>query len=221
MTGTLLNQRYRIMRPLGKGGMGAVYAAVDLRLNNTVAVKRMIAEAAEANRAFEREARLLAALRHPALPVVIDYFTEPAGQFLVMQYIERRGPRARAQSARTARGTRARTLCDNARRCARVSARLRSADHPSRSEAAQRQSNAGRRVCPARLRPRNGTSRLRLHGRGRRPEHLWLHAAVFGYTPQYSPPEQLDRRRTDPRSDTFALGATLFHLGSDCARKMS
>jgi serine/threonine protein kinase len=50
MTGTLLNQRYRIMRPLGKGGMGAVYEAVGLRLNNTVAVKRMIAEAAEANR---------------------------------------------------------------------------------------------------------------------------------------------------------------------------
>ena len=36
---------------------------------------------------FEREARILARLRHSALPVVSDYFSEPSGQFLVMQYI--------------------------------------------------------------------------------------------------------------------------------------
>ena len=68
--------------------MGAVYEAVDLRLRNTVAVKQMTSGSAQANLAFEREARLLAALRHPALPVVIDYFADATGQFLVMQYIE-------------------------------------------------------------------------------------------------------------------------------------
>src|SRR5690242_13419868 len=67
--------------------MGEVYEAVDMRLRNTVAVKRMTIDGAEANQAFEREARLLAALRHASLPVVIDYFTDE-GQFLVMQYIE-------------------------------------------------------------------------------------------------------------------------------------
>jgi len=35
---------------------------------------------------------------------------------------------------------------------------------------------------------------------------------VFGYTPNYAPPEQVEWRGTDPRSDLFALGATLFHL---------
>src|SRR5262247_936014 len=68
--------------------MGAVYEAVDTRLHNSVAVKLMTLAGAEANRAFEREATLLAALRHPALPVVIDYFVEDDRQFLVMQYIE-------------------------------------------------------------------------------------------------------------------------------------
>src|SRR5262245_23605215 len=69
--------------------MGAVYEAVDTRLANTVAVKQMTADGSDADRAFEREARILAALRHPALPVVIDYFVvEDSGRFLVMQFIE-------------------------------------------------------------------------------------------------------------------------------------
>src|SRR5438128_661827 len=53
-----------MLRPLGKGGMGAVYEAVDTLLHNTVAVKQITIEGVEANRAFEREARLLA----PVLP---------------------------------------------------------------------------------------------------------------------------------------------------------
>jgi hypothetical protein len=84
----LLNDRYRLLRPVGRGGMGTVYEAIDLRLHNTVAVKAMAAAGDEANHAFEREARLLAALRHPALPVVSDYFIEQDARCLVMQYIE-------------------------------------------------------------------------------------------------------------------------------------
>jgi serine/threonine protein kinase len=84
----LLNGRYHVLRPVGRGGMGAVYEAIDLRLRNTVAVKQMTAEGQEARQAFEREARLLAALRHRALPVVIDYFLEDESCFLVMQFIE-------------------------------------------------------------------------------------------------------------------------------------
>src|SRR5580765_3710691 len=84
----VLNGRYHVLRPVGRGGMGAVFEAIDLRLRNTVAVKKMTAEGAEARRAFEREGRLLAMLRHRALPVVIDYFIEDASCFLVMQFIE-------------------------------------------------------------------------------------------------------------------------------------
>src|ERR1043166_9372080 len=93
--GTVLHDRYRVLRRIGKGGMGAVYEAVDTRLHNTVAVKRLSLPGADADRAFEREAQLLAGLRHPVLPVVIDYFAEsperePSDdrQYLVMQYIE-------------------------------------------------------------------------------------------------------------------------------------
>jgi serine/threonine protein kinase len=83
--GTILHERYRILRPIGKGGMGAVYEASDCRLHHIVAVKQLTVNESEADSAFEREARLLAGLRHPGLPVVTDYFAGSDGRFLVMQ----------------------------------------------------------------------------------------------------------------------------------------
>src|SRR5215213_9441765 len=84
---TLLQNRYRVVRPLGQGGMGAVYEATDERFGKAVAIKEAFVSAEALKRAFEREARLLNDLRHPALPVVIDYFTEGNIWFLVMDYV--------------------------------------------------------------------------------------------------------------------------------------
>jgi serine/threonine-protein kinase len=83
---TLLQDRYRIIRLLGQGGMGAVYLAFDERLNQYIALKENTGGDA---RQFQHEAQLLARLRHPNLPRVIDHFFEPNGpQYLVMDYIE-------------------------------------------------------------------------------------------------------------------------------------
>ncbi|HZI46907.1 MAG TPA: serine/threonine-protein kinase, partial [Pyrinomonadaceae bacterium] len=84
---TVLQGRYRVVRQLGQGGMGAVYEAVDLRLDTVVALKETLFTEERLRKQFEREARLLARLHHPALPRVSDHFTESDGQFLVMQYI--------------------------------------------------------------------------------------------------------------------------------------
>src|SRR5689334_17164519 len=67
--------------------MGAVYMARDQRLRSVVALKESLYTDEQARRAFEREAALLANLHHPALPNVIDHFTEGDQQFLVMQFI--------------------------------------------------------------------------------------------------------------------------------------
>ena len=84
---SLLHNRYRVIRQLGKGGMGAVYLAQDQALEHVVAVKRNQSRSPQAAAQFLREAQLLASLRHPNLPRVIDYFLVDSDQYLVMDYI--------------------------------------------------------------------------------------------------------------------------------------
>src|ERR1700716_3696207 len=83
----VLQTRYRIICLLGQGGMGAVYEAIEQRLDTTVALKETLFTDERLRKQFEREARLLARMHHPALPRVSDHFAEGDGEFLVMQFI--------------------------------------------------------------------------------------------------------------------------------------
>lgn len=83
----VLQNRYRIIRQLGQGGMGTVYEATDERFESQVALKQTHFTEEVLRRQFEREARLLNKLRHPAMTRVIDYFSEADNQFLVMDYV--------------------------------------------------------------------------------------------------------------------------------------
>lgn len=88
-SGKILHQRYRIEEILGRGGMGAVYRAVDINLGVPVAVKENLFITAEFARQFRREATILASLRHPNMPRVTDHFVlKDQGQYLVMDHIE-------------------------------------------------------------------------------------------------------------------------------------
>jgi len=84
---TLLKERYEVIRKLGQGGMGAVYMAHDVVLEEVVAVKANRNPLPQSSNLFLREARLLATLRHPNLPRVTDYFIIDEIQYLVMDYI--------------------------------------------------------------------------------------------------------------------------------------
>src|SRR5437763_6764995 len=86
-TGKILQQRYRIDKQIGQGGMGAVYVATDERFGSVVAIKETLLMDDNFRKAIEREARLLNSLKHPALPRVSDHFIEDEGQFIVMEYI--------------------------------------------------------------------------------------------------------------------------------------
>src|ERR1043166_4334971 len=86
-SGKVLQQRYRIDKQIGQGGMGAVYIATDERFGSTVAIKETLCMDENFRKAIEREARLLNSLKHTALPRVTDHFLEDEGQFLVMEYI--------------------------------------------------------------------------------------------------------------------------------------
>ena len=85
---SMIQNRYLVVHIIGEGGMGEVYLAVDQRLGSAVALKRTHFSGDEAlGNAFEREAKIMARLRHPVLPKVIDHFIENGDQFLVMEHI--------------------------------------------------------------------------------------------------------------------------------------
>jgi eukaryotic-like serine/threonine-protein kinase len=90
--GAVLEGAYRITRLIGEGGMGAVYEAIQLRLNKRVAIKLMARDLAsnrEALARFHREAEITSRLGHPHLVTVIDFGQAESGEpYLVMEYLE-------------------------------------------------------------------------------------------------------------------------------------
>ena len=202
---TVLQNRYRIIRQLGQGGMGAVYEAIDERLDTTIALKETLFADERLRKQFEREARLLARLHHPALPRVSDHFDENEGQFLVMQFIpgqdlsemiaSRRGPFPVDQVL---------SWADQL---------LDALDYLHTQEP---------QIIHRDIKPQN----LKLTSRGQiilldfglakgqtsEISRVTTSASIFGYTPNYAPLEQVQGLGTDPRSDIYSLSATLYHL---------
>ncbi len=201
---TMLQERYRIVRQLGRGGMGAVYEAVDERLGITVALKETLSSETSMRKQFAQEARLLASMQHPALPRVSDHFVEQQRAFLVMQFIggvdlakiiaQQPGPFPRDQVIAWAD-----QLLD-------ALIYLHSHDRQV----------IHRDIKPHNLKvTANGQIALLDFGLARlQPveQSLTASRAFFGYTKHYAPLEQIQDHRTDPRSDIYALGATLYHL---------
>jgi hypothetical protein len=201
--GSIIQQRYQIVRLIGRGGMGAVYEALDRRLRNTVALKQMLGDAAENAEAFEREAQILAALRHTALPKVIDYFRDEAGRFLVMEFFG--GADLAALQARHGGPFAAAEVLAWADQLLGALDYLHSRQPPVLHRDIKPQN--------IKLTPEGQVVLLDFglakgHGAG-------SPASFFGYTLQYAPLEQIEGSGTEPRSDLYALAATLYHLLTD------
>src|SRR5262245_27534277 len=93
---------YKILSPLGRGGMGEVYLALDTRLGRKVAVKALLAEFttdAESLRRFEQEARAASALNHPNIITVHEIGEIEGRRFIVTEYVEGETLRQRMASA--------------------------------------------------------------------------------------------------------------------------
>jgi Tol biopolymer transport system component/predicted Ser/Thr protein kinase len=92
IAGTVLGH-YRIIEPLGHGGMGEVYLAEDTKLHRRVALKTLPAAFAsdpDRRRRFEREAQAIAALNHPGIVTIYSVEVEGPTPFITMEYVEGR-----------------------------------------------------------------------------------------------------------------------------------
>ncbi|HYK03213.1 MAG TPA: protein kinase [Thermoanaerobaculia bacterium] len=88
----IIEDKYVVTRLLGRGGMGSVYLATQKRLNRPVAIKVLLSHlvgSASMRTRFEREARIVARLRHPAIVTIHDFGLLPSGHaYLVMEYLD-------------------------------------------------------------------------------------------------------------------------------------
>jgi serine/threonine protein kinase len=206
---TMLKQRYRILQPIGKGGMGAVYVAQDAQLGDRmVAIKEMSQsglspqEMQDAAANFKQEAHLLASLQHPHLPSIHDHFESAGRWYLVMSFIQ------------------GNTLEDYV------------SQHPNKRLPAEEVVQIGQQLCEVLdylhtyrppiifrdLKPSNimrtdtghiylidfGIARLFKPGQAK-------DTANYG-SAGYSPPEQYGHAQTTERSDIYSLGATLYEI---------
>ncbi|MFM8319356.1 MAG: bifunctional serine/threonine-protein kinase/formylglycine-generating enzyme family protein [Chloroflexota bacterium] len=201
--GEIIHQRYRVIKQLGQGGFGAVYRAEDLSLKTPCALKENLDYWDEAQRQFAREAHILAGLRHPNLPRVIDYFILPGqGQYLVMDFVE---------------GSDLQQVIDSTRKPLFERHALRIIDQICEALAylhGQRPAVVHRDIKPANIRlTPTGSAMLVDFGVAKfYTPHVQTTIGARAVTPGYSPIEQYGQGSTDSRADIYALGATLYTL---------
>jgi hypothetical protein len=198
--GTILAGRYRIVGLLGRGGMGEVYRAEDLKLGQVVALKFLpleVTQNPDRLARFHQEVRLAREVSHPNVCRVHDIGETGGQHFLSMEYVD------------------GEDLASLLRRIGRLP--------PDKALELARQLCAGlaaaheRKVLHRDLKPAN----VLVDGRGR------AHLADFGLasvgdeqrdvreiagTPGYMAPEQMEGREVTARTDVYALGLVLYEM---------
>src|SRR5262245_14134236 len=197
--GTMLSGRYRIVGLVGRGGMGEIYRAEDLKLGQTVALKFLPKQITHSNRLarFRQEVLLARQVSHPNVCRVHDIAEADGQHFLSMEYID--GEDLASLLRRIGR-----LPSDKALELARPLCAGLAAAHE-------------RKVLHRDLKPAN----VLIDGRGR--AHLvdfgladltgeQRHPLEIAGTPGYMAPEQLEGREATTRTDVYALGLVMYEM---------
>ena len=203
--GHILQQRYKIVKILGYGGMGAVYLAEDQRLPTKWAIKEMKKaglseeEREEAVEFFHSEARLLSELRHRNLPRIVDFFEQDTQLYLVMDYVEGTTLEGRLENDGPLPVNFALELC------------LQVSDvldylHTRPSPVVFRDFKPANVM----LTPHDEVKLIDFGIARVFKKDANADTKALG-TPGYAAPEQYGRGQSSPRTDLFAFGATMHH----------
>jgi serine/threonine protein kinase len=214
---------YQIATPLGKGGMGEVYQAIDTRLNRTVAIKILGEDHANDpvwRERFDREARAISTLNHPHICTLYDIGHQDGVHFLVMEHCD-----GETLADRLAR--RPMRLDEVLRHAIELADALASAHRQGIVHRDLKPSNimlvstagGGQRSVQAKLLD-FGIARLRVAAITHHGEPLTESGdassltgeGAFVGTLNYMSPEQLEGKEVDGRTDIFAFGAVLYEM---------
>lgn len=209
--GTVLNNRYEIVRKIGGGGMGAVYLASDNNLGGVLrAVKEMVQAHIEEDQQekaindFKRESMILSTLDHPSIPTIYDYFydAEEGRFYLVMKYISGGDLASKLRSSPDGKIEEL-TVTEWAIQLTDVLNYLH--NQPS--------TIVYRDLKPSNIMLDGNSSRVMLidFGIARNISQKEEKGVTAVGTMGYAPPE-LFSGNVEPRSDIYSLGSTIFHL---------
>jgi serine/threonine protein kinase len=206
---------YEIVAPLGAGGMGEVYRARDTRLERTVAVKVLpqhFSASPEIRQRFEREAKTISQLSHPHICALYDVGREGEMEYLVMEFLEgetlserlEKGPLPLEQTLRF--GVEIVEALDKAHRQGIVHRDLKPGN-VMLTKSGVKLLDFGLAKAIAQVSPGGSLTSLQTE------QGLTQEGAILG-TLQYMPPEQLEGKETDGRTDLFAFGAVLYEMAT-------
>ncbi|HLW98799.1 MAG TPA: serine/threonine-protein kinase [Candidatus Acidoferrales bacterium] len=200
ITGTILVGRYRIVSALGRGGMGEVYRAEDITLQQEIALKFLPAELTNdpaALERFHREVRIARQVSHPNVCRVFDIGVSDGASFITMEYVD--GEDLSSLIRRIGRFPQDKGLEIARQICAGLAA-------------AHEQGLLHRDLKPANV-MLDGRGRVRVTDFGLATLAAEAHGAdVRSGTPAYMAPEQLAGTGVTLKSDIYALGLVLYEI---------
>lgn len=203
--GAILQTRYKITKLIGQGGMGAIYLADDTRFSNRVCViKEMLdhftdeEQRAIATTNFLREADMLSSMHHEGIPEVYDRFSEGNRHYLVMEYIQ--GIDLEQKLEQASEPFDEKSVLNWAIQICDILSYLHNQKPPI----------IYRDMKPANL-ILTKTGKIYMVDFGIARFFNPIKKGTMVGTQGYAPPEQY-RGLMEPRSDLFALGATMHHL---------
>ncbi|MDF2787653.1 MAG: serine/threonine protein kinase [Neobacillus sp.] len=203
--GSVIDERYEILKEIGRGGMSIVYLAMDNRLNKSLVVKDIRKRASSNNELLINslivEANMLKVLDHGALPKIYDIIESEGDIYVVMDYIEGESLKEKLKREKTIS---AKQVIDWARQLSEVLEYLHTRKpYP---------------IIYRDMKPDNimltpeGKIKLIDFGIAREFKTESSTDTTNLGTKSYAAPEQMSGKQTDARTDIYSLGVTLYHL---------